>query len=75
MAKKLVRHGNSLALILDKGVLDLMKIDAETPLDIYTDGDVLFIKPERSPERQAKLQAAREKIHAQYGEVFRRLAE
>ncbi len=38
MLKKLTRHGNSLALVIDKGVLDLLKIDDETLLDISTDG-------------------------------------
>jgi len=38
MVKMLSRHGNSLALVLNRGVLDLLKIDARTPLEITTDG-------------------------------------
>jgi hypothetical protein len=38
MVKKLTKHGNSLALVLDRGVLDLLEIDADTPLNIKTDG-------------------------------------
>ena len=38
MLKKLTRHGNSLALVIDKGVLELLNIDDQTPLDISTDG-------------------------------------
>lgn len=75
MSKKLVKHGNSLALVIDKGVLDLLKIEAGTPLELMTDGDVLVVRPERSPSRQARLDAARKKIHEEYGEVFKRLAE
>ena len=45
MVKKLTKHGNSLALIIDRGVLDLLKIDSDTPLDITTDGQVLVITP------------------------------
>ena len=33
MIKKLTKHGNSLALVVDRAVLDLLKIDADTPLD------------------------------------------
>ena len=31
MVKRLTKHGNSLALVIDKGVLDLLGIGAETP--------------------------------------------
>jgi len=36
MIKRLTKHGNSLALVIDKGVLDLLKIDEETPISIST---------------------------------------
>ena len=29
MIKKLTKHGNSLALVLDRGVLDLLEINAD----------------------------------------------
>ena len=45
MIKKLTKHGNSLALILDKPVLELLKIDADTPLEISTDGQKLVVSP------------------------------
>jgi len=45
MVKKLVKHGNSHALLIEKGVLDLLKIDTDTSLDITTDGDVLIVSP------------------------------
>ena len=37
MLKKLTKHGNSLALVIDKGVLELLNIDDTTPLEISTD--------------------------------------
>lgn len=42
MIKKLTRHGNSLALIIEKGVLDLLKIDGDTALEVSTDGRALI---------------------------------
>jgi len=33
MVKKLTKHGNSLALVIDRPVLDILKIDAETPTE------------------------------------------
>ena len=31
MVKHLTKHGNSLALVIDRGVLDILDISAETP--------------------------------------------
>jgi antitoxin component of MazEF toxin-antitoxin module len=45
MIKRLSRHGNSLALVLDKGILELLKIAPETPLEITTDGERLIVQP------------------------------
>ena len=43
--KKLTRHGNSLALVIDRPILDLLNIDTDTPLDITTDGKRLIVAP------------------------------
>ena len=75
MAKKLTRHGNSLALIIDKPILELLKIDENTPLDLSTDGDVLVVTPARDAERQEELRAIIEKVHRRYGPAFKRLAK
>ena len=45
MIKKLVSHGNSAALIIDKPILDLLKVDMETPFEISADGKNLIILP------------------------------
>ncbi len=75
MIKRLTKHGNSLALILDRGVLDLLEIDADTPLSITTDGKALVVTPVRDPaRRQAFLDAMRETTR-RYRGAFRRLAE
>ena len=52
MVKKLTKHGNSLALGVDRGVLDLWEIDADTPLSIKTDGKCLIVTPAQNPARQ-----------------------
>ena len=55
MQKKLTHSGNSLALVLDRALLDQTGIDAETPLEISTDGEVIvdLAGPERAADRQA----------------------
>jgi antitoxin MazE len=75
MLKTLTRHGNSLALVIDRPVLDLLKIDAETPLDISTDGQVLVITPVRDEQRRRKFRKALEAANRRYGRALKRLAE
>ncbi len=53
MVKKLTKHGNSLALVIDRPILDLLKIDPETLLDVSTDGKQLIVSP-RNPQRVEK---------------------
>ena len=75
MVKKLTKTGNSLALVLDKPILDRVKIDARTPLEVSTDGEVIVISPVRRRRRTARLKRIVEEADRQYGGVFRRLAE
>ena len=53
--KHLVKRGNSLALVIDRGVLDLLELDATTPLRLSTDGRRLVITPVRNPDAERKL--------------------
>ena len=75
MVKRLVRSGNSLALIIDRPLLDAMSIDAETDLEVSTDGDVLVVTPVRDRKRTKRIGELVAEAHEQYGGVFRRLAE
>lgn len=75
MIKKLTKHGNSLALVIDRGVLDLLDIDAETPLTIKTDGKCLIVTPVQDAARQKKFRAALEEGNRRYGRALRKLAE
>jgi len=74
MLKKLTRHGNSLALVIDKGVLELMNIDDQTPLEISTDGTLLLISPVRDEKRRQQFREALDKTNAKYGRALKRLA-
>ncbi len=75
MVKKLTRHGNSLALVIDRPILDLLKIDTDTPLEISTDGRRLIVAPALQSERRRKFDAAQEAAHSRYGKAFKKLAE
>jgi len=75
MIKHLTKHGNSLALVIDRGVLDLLEIDADTPLSMTTDGKCLIVTPVRDPEREKRFRAALEKVNKRYGRALKRLAD
>lgn len=75
MVKRLTKTGNSLALVLDKPLLEQLGIDEDTPLELSTNGDVLVVTPVRDRVRQRKLKKALEEMDRQYEGVFKRLAE
>jgi antitoxin MazE len=75
MLKKLTKHGNSLALVVDRPILELLKIDPETPLDVSTDGKQLFVAPAKPSARRKKFEAAQAWAHKNYGKAFQELAK
>lgn len=75
MIKRLTKHGNSLALVIDRGVLDLLDIDGDTPLSLTTDGKCLIITPVREPQRKKRFRAALTEGNRRYGKMLKRLAE
>ncbi len=75
MEKALIKHGNSLAIVIDKPVLDLLQITADTKIELTTNGDAIMLTPIRDKKRQARLQAALQKINDQFGDDLKKLAE
>jgi antitoxin component of MazEF toxin-antitoxin module len=75
MEKRLTKTGNSLALVLDRELLERTGITAETTLDVSTDGDVIVVTPKRSKARTERLRFAMAEADERYGGVFRRLAK
>jgi antitoxin MazE len=75
MVKKLAKHGNSLALVIDRPVLDLLGIDGDTPLDISTDGTVLIVTPVGDPARAGRVDAIIERINQQYSSTLENLGD
>ena len=75
MIKKLSKHGNSLALVIDRPILDLLGIDEGTSLDICTDGQALVIVPVRDEKRRERFEDALASTNRRYGKALKRLAE
>ncbi len=75
MIKMLTKHGNSLALVIEKPVLELLGVDAETPFEITTDGQVLVLSPVKDLHRSEEFKAAVAKINSRYSKALKKLAE
>ncbi|PKL14972.1 MAG: AbrB family transcriptional regulator [Spirochaetae bacterium HGW-Spirochaetae-5] len=75
MIKKMIRHGNSSALIIDKPIIELLNINNETLLEISTDGNNIIISPVHDIESINKLSKALEKINKKHQTTLRKLAE
>lgn len=73
MRKKLSAVGNSYGLVIEKPILELLKIDRETELEVTTDGQRLIIEPIRSGRKTLK--ASAEKIMKKHDATFRKLAK
>ncbi len=74
-AKKLIVAGNSLALVLDKAVLEATGIGRDTVLEISTNGDVIMISPVRDVARTESLKTFVDELFHKHAGAFRRLAE
>jgi antitoxin MazE len=75
MIKKLTKHGNSMALVIDRPIMELLKIDRHTHLELFTDGNCLVVVPQKNLARETKLKSAIEKINRRHAKVFKRLAD
>ncbi len=75
MIKHLTTHGNSLALVIEKGILELLGIDRKTPLEISTDGSRLIISPAQDAKRWKKIETSLIKISDRHAKAFERLAK
>lgn len=52
MIKTLSTVGNSLGLIIERPILELLNINKDTKLEVRTDGDALIIRPLRNDKRE-----------------------
>ncbi|MCC5786166.1 MAG: AbrB/MazE/SpoVT family DNA-binding domain-containing protein [Phycisphaerales bacterium] len=75
MVKRLVKHGNSYAIILDKPVLELLRAGPDTPFEIVSDGRSLVLTPVHDEETTKKFDDAVARVHERFGRAMKRLAE
>lgn len=75
MIKKLTRTGNSVAVVLDKPLLEQLGLDENSDVEISTNGQLIVISPVHDTARDRKFRKSAEKISRTYAGLFRRLAK
>lgn len=73
MIKKLSAVGNSLALIIERPILELLDITKDTPLEIKTDGEALIIRPAKLGKKE-HVRESTKRMMAVHDETLRKLA-
>lgn len=74
MQKKLSNIGNSLGIIIEKPILELLRIDKDTVLEVSTDGEALILRPVRKSHRE-RVRDAAERVAEDHREAFEKLAK
>ena len=75
MIKKLTRTGNSVALILDKPLLEALGLNEDSEVEVSTNGQLIVIGPKRDSARERKFRKSADKINRKYAGLFKRLSE
>lgn len=74
LVKKLTQMGNSLGILIDRPVLDLLNIDRDTALEVTTDGRAIIIKPALGDYLE-RVRASARKVTNAHGATLKKLAE
>ena len=75
MTKHLTKHGNSVALVIEKAIMELLHINIKTPLEMSTDGRSLIITPVDNTGRIGRFRKAMEAVNRRHAKTFKALAE
>jgi antitoxin component of MazEF toxin-antitoxin module len=75
MVKRLIQHGNSVALVIDKPILELLNVTFDTPFEITTDGRNLILSPQSEGNAEIDVMDSLEKINKKYSNALRRLGK
>jgi antitoxin component of MazEF toxin-antitoxin module len=74
MVKTLTPIGNSLGLIIERPILDLLNIGRDTKLEVRTDGEALIIRPLRE-DRRTRVREATERLMDSHNNTLQKLSE
>jgi antitoxin component of MazEF toxin-antitoxin module len=77
MIKKLSKHGNSLAFVIEKPILQLLCMDENTEIKVQIEGCKLILEALDAKSiisKNAKIQEAFEEVMEKYAEDLKKLA-
>jgi len=74
MIKKLTTIGNSLGIIIERPILELLGINKDTPLEVKTDGVALVIRPVCG-DHYSQVQAAAHRAMGVHDDILKKSAD
>lgn len=74
MIKRLQKHGNSVALIIEKPVMEALGITEATPLQVTVNGNALVVTPANVGVGPERMKGIIKDIRKKYGPMLKRLA-
>jgi antitoxin component of MazEF toxin-antitoxin module len=75
MIKTLKKHGNSMALVIEKPLMEALGIQADTPLQVTLSGNTLMVTPTHVGVGQERVEQVLKKMRRRYGAMLKRLAD
>jgi antitoxin component of MazEF toxin-antitoxin module len=75
MIKKLIQHGNSAALVIDKPIMEMLHITYETTFELSTDGKNIILSPQNTVVQESDILESLKNINKKYGNVLKKLGE
>ena len=75
MRKKLSAIGNSLGIVIEKPILELLGIDRDTEMELKTDGERLVIEPVRKRGHRERVSRAIDEVLSKHSETMKKLAK
>jgi antitoxin component of MazEF toxin-antitoxin module len=74
MLKKLIQHGNSSAIVIDKPIMEMLNINSDTTFKLSTDGKNIILSPQLSENQEIDILQSLAKINKRYEKVLKKLA-
>lgn len=75
MIKTLQKHGNSMALVIEKPMMEALGIKEDTPLQITLSGNALVITPANVGVGSEDMKRILKDLRKRYGPMLKRLAD
>ena len=75
MVRLLQKHGNSVALVIDKTMLEAMNMSPDTPVQVTIHGNSMTIAPVNVGMPQEELDAAIARLRPRYKTMLENLAK